>query len=105
MIVIGTAVVAVLGAAAGWYYWTPGGIQGNPGPYEAELISCQEFVDGDLGHPELQEFIPESVWYEGDFEELRIGGKVWLAGPGGRPTVELYRCLFRSGRVLNVEFN
>jgi hypothetical protein len=104
-VVVGAAVVAALGAAAGWYLWTSGGPQGNPGPYEAELIKCKEFLDGDLGYPEYQEYIPESVWYEGDSEKLRIGGKVWLSGPGGVPYVELYRCLFQNGHVLNIEFN
>ena len=61
-------------------------------------------MDGDLGHPDLENYVSESVWYEEDGPELRIGGQVWLMEMGGerngQPRIEDYACLFRNGRLL-----
>ena len=97
VIVAGGLTAVAITAAVVWLTRSDG-VQTGPGPFETELADCRERLDNDLQHAE-QEYLEETVWHTGDAAELRIGGKVILAGP----SVADYECLVRAGRILSLD--
>ena len=102
-----TGVVVVLVGAAGvvWLMAGPeGGVVAGAGPYGEDLLECRAFVDGELGHPGLQDYLEDTNWHvEAPDGRLRIGGKVMLLGGDGQPTPHNYECLMQNGHVLNLD--
>ena len=102
-IVIGVAAVAVVAAGA-WFAFGRGGpvnkAIAGAGPYQSQLVDCQDRIHGDEMHmPEL-EFTPNTVWHE-TAPVLKIGGKYTKPGPRAQRVTYFYECTFQGNRLIN----
>lgn len=93
------AAVALAGLAAtgAWALWFRTGVRAGPGPFTAELERCHARVADEVQRIEHQLFA-DTVWREGNADELHLGGKFRVQG-----AVHNYQCLVRQGRVVMVE--
>ena len=100
---VGTGATAIALALVVWAVWPSSAkVQAGPGPFTEELLLCREALDQDIQHID-QVHLDETVWHQGDAEELRIGGKVQLQGDDGRPAIHNYECLSRRERIIRMD--
>ncbi len=95
-------VVAVLVVLGAWVFLGSGGgnpVQAGVGPYNQEMIDCQERVLENQMHLADLEFMPDTTWRQAG-DELKLGGKLTRPGPRGSKTAYTYECILRGGRVI-----
>ena len=100
LIIVVGAIVATAAAVAAWrLLWNADAVRAGVGPHQVALEDCWDQLENDLQHPQLFEFLDETIWHQGDPEELLIGGSVRMLSAGGQPTVRNFECLVVIGRV------
>ncbi len=103
-LVVGAAVLAVA-AGGGWYAYAAmfgSPVKAGAGPYQTQLVECQERLFEDEMHPADMKFLDATVWREGTPENLKLGGKLSRMNYGnGRTTTYNYSCTIHSGRIFD----
>ena len=104
IIVIGAVALSAT-AVATWLLGSRDGLLSGVGPYQAELDDCRDRLENGLQHPRLFEFIEDTIWRQGDAEDLLIAGKVRMLGGDGLPVVYEFECVLVDSHVLRADIS
>ena len=106
-VLAGIAAVVIAGAAyAAWYQFLSNRVREGVGDFGYEFSSCQDEVFADLMEPADLIWAPDTQWYQGNPQLVRIGGKFTRVDTRtGKRKAFGYECTARNRRIMNANVN